>query len=323
MLTFLIRRILLAALLVLALLTFVFFVIQLAPGDPLQGYADPEMDPQLVTQLRTQFGLDQPVAQQYLSWMRSFLLEFDFGISLAKRRAVRDLVAGALPNTIRLAAWALLVRVLLGVGFGILAAVRRGRAADVGLSVGALLVYSVPAFWLGVMLILVFALQLKWLPPGQMVSLDHASLGFAARAWDSARHLMMPVFVLGIGGAAATLRFTRAGMLEVLSQDYVRAARAKGLKERTVILKHALRNALLPVVTLVALSIPALIGGTVVIEHVFSWPGMGKLTIEAISQRDYPVVMATTFLSGVAVVISNLLADVTYSLLDPRVRLES
>ena len=322
MLAFLMRRILASALLVFALLTLVFFVIHLAPGDPLERFLEPDVDPQMLESLRERFGFDAPLPVQYVRWLRAVLIDFDFGISVAAQRPVRDLVEQALPNTLRLGFWALCVRFALGIVLGTWAAVRRGRWTDSALRVGALLVYSLPGFWLGIMLLLVFAWNLHWFPPGQMHSLDHASLGFSARRFDEARHLFLPLVVLGLGGAASTLRFMRAGLLEVLSQDYVRAARAKGLRERTVVLKHAMRNALLPVVTQLGLSLPGLVGGTIVIEHVFSWPGMGTLTLDAIAQRDYPVILATTFLSGVVVVVGNLISDVTYATLDPRIRLE-
>lgn len=323
MLAFLLRRILTSVLLVLALLTLVFFVIRIAPGDPLETYLEPDVDPRLIETLRARFALDQPLHVQYVRWLRAVLLDFDFGISVSSQRPVSEMVLRTLPNTLRLGFWALAVRFALGVGLGAWAAVRRGRAIDHALRLGALVVYSLPAFWLGVMLILAFAWNLRWFPAGQMQSLDHASLGWFAALWDDARHLCLPVVVLGVGGAASTLRFMRAGLLDVLSQDYVRVARAKGLRERTVVLKHAMRNALLPVVTLLGLSLPGLVGGTIVIEHVFSWPGMGSLTLDAIAQRDYPVIMATTFLSGVVVVFGNLLADLTYAALDPRIRLEA
>lgn len=323
MLAFLIRRLLASALLVVALLTLVFFVIRVAPGDPLDSYVQPDVDPRTIEMLRSRFGLDEPMPVQYVRWMRNVLVDFDFGISIAAQRPVRELVAQALPNTLKLGFWALCVRFLLGVGLGTWAAVRRGHLSDTGLRISALFAYSVPGFWFGIMLILVFAWNLRWFPPGQMHSLDHASLPWSAQLLDAARHLVLPIVVLGVGGAASTLRYMRAGLLEVLSQDYVRAARAKGLCERTVVMKHAMRNALLPVVTQLGLSLPGLVGGTIVIEHVFSWPGMGTLTLDAIAQRDYPVIMATTFLSGVVVVLGNLLSDLTYAVLDPRIRLES
>lgn len=323
MLAFVVRRLLLSAFLILGLLTLVFFVSHLAPGDPLQSYANPNVDPETIEHLRQQFGLDQPLHVQYTRWLRSFLLDFDFGISVAKRRAVRDLVFEALPNTVRLAVAALAVRFFLGVSLGVVAAVHRGGKRDWGLGLGALLIYSIPSFWLGLMLLLLFAWELKWFPAGHMQSLDAASLPWLQRFLDASWHLVLPVFVLGVGGAASTFRFVRAGMLEVLSQDYVRAARARGLSERRIVLHHALRNALLPVVTLMGLSIPALLGGTVVIESLFSWPGIGRLTLEAIGQRDYPVIMATTFLSGATAVLGSLLADLAARRLDPRIRLEA
>ncbi len=323
MLAFLLRRVLASVLLVFALLTVVFFVVHIAPGDPLQRFVEPDVDPRMIEALRERFGLDQPLPVQYVRWLRAVLWEFDFGISVAAQRPVRELVAQALPNTLRLGLWALGVRFALGIALGVWAAVRCGRWTDSALRVSALLLYSLPNFWLGIMLLLAFAWNLHWFPPGQMQSLDHASLGWGARVLDDLRHLVLPVCVLGVGGAASTLRFMRAGLLEVLSHDYVRAARAKGLPERTVVGKHAMRNAVLPVVTLLGLSLPGLVGGTIVVEHVFSWPGMGTLTLDAIAQRDYPVILATTFLSGVVVVLGNLLTDVTYALLDPRIRLEA
>ncbi|HZM17210.1 MAG TPA: ABC transporter permease [Candidatus Krumholzibacteria bacterium] len=323
MLAFVARRLLVSVFLILGLLTLVFFVSHLAPGDPLQRYAVGEVDAATLAHLERQFGLDQPLPVQYGRWLRSFLFDFDFGVSIGQRRAVRDIVLEALPYTLRLAAAALAVRLLLGVTLGVVAALRRGRRTDLGLGLGALLVYSIPSFWLGLMLLLLFSWQLQWLPSGQAHRLDAASLSWAARVADSLLHLLLPVFVLGVGGAASIFRFARAGMIEVLSQDYVRAARARGLRERTIVLHHALRNALLPVVTLVGLSIPALVGGTVVIESLFSWPGLGRLTVDAIGQRDYPVIMATTFLAGVTAVAGSLLADLLASWLDPRIRMES
>ena len=320
MLAFVARRLLLSAFLIFGLLTLVFFVSHWAPGDPLQAYVQPDVDPALLQQLATRFGLDQPLHVQYGRWLRAFLLELDFGFSIAKHRSVRSLVFDALPHTLRLAFWAFALRLVLGVVCGIVAAVRRGTPTDVGLGVGALLFYSTPSFWLGLMLLLVFAWELRWLPSGHVASLDAAALPLFSRWWDGFRHLLLPVVVLGVGGAASMLRFMRAGMLEVLSQDYIRAARARGLRERRVILRHALRNALLPVVTLAGLSIPALLSGTIVVESLFAWPGIGRLTLEAIEQRDYPVIMATTFLSGVTAVLGTLLADVAASWLDPRLR---
>jgi peptide/nickel transport system permease protein len=203
------------------------------------------------------------------------------------------------------------------------AAARRGGWVDRGITFVALTLYSMPAFWLGLMLLLVFAFRLGWLPAGQMGSIDHAALPLGARFWDTLRHLLLPVLVLSLGGVAATARYMRAALLEVLSQDYVRTARAKGLAESRVVWVHALRNALLPAATLLGLSFPALIGGALVVEYVFAWPGMGRLTVDALFARDYPIIMATTFLSAVMVVTGNLVADLLYAGLDPRIRLSA
>jgi peptide/nickel transport system permease protein len=323
MLVFLARRLFASALLIVGLLTLVFFVVHAAPGDPLQSYVVAETDAATIATLRRQLGLDQPVPVQYVRWLRSFLFEFDFGTSITRRQDVRSVVLEALPHTLRLALAALVVRLALGITLGVLAALHHGRRTDVGLGLGALLFYSIPSFWLGLLLLLLFSWQLGWLPSGAVHSLDADRLAWHARWWDGLQHLALPVIVLGIGGTASTFRYMRAGMLDVLSQDFVRAAHARGLRRRTVVLRHALRNALLPVVTQVGWSIPALLGGAVVVESLFSWPGLGRLTVEAIGQRDVPVIMATTFVAGVTAVLGSLLADMLACWLDPRVRLEA
>lgn len=323
MLVFLTRRLSASVLLIVGLLTLVFFVVHAAPGDPLQSYIVAETDLATIATLRRQLGLDQPVPLQYVRWLRSFLLEFDFGTSIARRQEVRSVVLEALPHTLRLALAALVLRLALGITLGVLAALHHGRRTDVGLGLGALLFYSIPSFWLGLLLLLLFSWQLGWLPSGAVHSLDAHRLAWHARLWDGLQHLALPVIVLGLGGAASTFRYMRAGMLDVLSQDFVRAAHARGLRRRTVVLRHALRNALLPVVTQVGWSIPALLGGAVVVESLFSWPGLGRLTVEAIGQRDVPVIMATTFVAGSTAVFGSLLADVLACWLDPRVRLEA
>jgi peptide/nickel transport system permease protein len=320
MLLFVARRLVVSALLVLGLLSLVFVVLHAVPGDPLTRYMTPDMDPESIEQLRQRFGLDRPLPVQYWSYMRAFLVQGDFGTSLASRRPVADLLRETIPNTALLAGLALVLRFALGVAAGAAAAVRRNRPLDRVLMVGSLIVASMPAFWVGLMVVLVFALHLGWLPPGSMHAIDHAELAPLARLGDSLRHLAMPVFVLGIGGVASTARYMRASLLDELAQDYVRTARAKGLGARGVVLRHALRNALAPIVTLLGLSLPGIVGGALVVETVFAWPGMGRLASMAIAARDYPVVLGATFLSAVLVVIGNLLADVAGSLLDPRLR---
>jgi ABC-type dipeptide/oligopeptide/nickel transport system permease component len=314
------RRLGVSALLVLGLLTGLFFGVRLLPGDPLGHWIDAETSPEVAAQMRHQLHLDEPLPVQYVHWMGA-LLRGDLGASLATRRPVAELVRETLPNTFRLAAAALLLRFVLGVAIGTAAAVRHGGATDRGLTITALVLQSMPAFWLAVVLQLVFAYQLGWLPVDAMRGLDHASLPPLGRAADSFRHALLPVLVLALAGVASTARYTRASLLESLSQDYVRAARARGLGERRVVLRHALRNALTPIATLAGLSLPALVGGALAVETIFSWPGMGRLAMQAVATRDYPVILATTAMSAVVVVLGSLLADVTCSWLDPRARL--
>jgi len=314
------RRLLGAVFLLFGLVTVVFFVVRLAPGDPMLRYVSPEVDPQSIELMRQRFGLDQPLPTQYVAWLRSTLIDFDFGLSITRQRPVVELLQQAIPNTLRLTLLALVVRLVGGCLLGILAATRPGRWDRV-ITLLSLFVYSMPTFWLSLMLLLVFAFHLQWFPAGQMVGLDHSRMSFFESMADTLRHLALPVFVLGIGGMASTARYMRASMLEVLSLDFVRTARAKGLAERAVIWKHAARNALLPVATLLGLSIPSLVGGAVIVEYIFSWPGMGQLTLQAIFARDYPVIMATTVLSGTLVVLGNLVSDLLYTWLDPRIQL--
>jgi peptide/nickel transport system permease protein len=208
---------------------------------------------------------------------------------------------------------------LLGIALGIFAAVRQYSTADKVVTIGSLVIYSIPGFWLALMLVLVFSVNLGWFPTSQTRSLDYDLLSSGEQVLDRLWHLVLPVFVLGIASAAGTARYMRNRLLEVLSEEYVLAARARGLKEGAVILKHAVRNALIPIVTLYGLSLPFLLGGAVLIERVFAWPGMGLLSVEAIGARDYPIILATTMIAAVLVVLGNLLADVTYAIVDPRV----
>jgi peptide/nickel transport system permease protein len=321
-LRYVVKRLFVAALLVVGLLSVLFFIVRLLPGDPMARALTEESGPQEAAAVRRQLGLDAPLVVQYGRWLTAFLLHGDLGTSFASRQPVTALVRAALPNTLLLAGWALVLRFALGVLAGTWAALRHGSRIDRGLLTAALLVYSMPAFWLGVMLQLVFAYTWHWLPPDGRASLDHEALSWWGRYWDDARHLVLPVCVLGLGGVASTARYMRASLLETLTAEHVRAARARGLPERAVVLHHAVRNALAPIVTLLGMSLPALVGGALVVETIFSWPGMGRLAVHAVAARDYPVILATTFLSAVLVVVGNLCADVAGALLDPRVRLE-
>jgi len=318
-LRFVLRRLGIAVLLVIGLLSVVFLVVHLLPGDPVERALGQERDPQAQAALRRQLGLDRPLAVQYVQWLGS-CVRGDFGTSFASNRPVAEMVRETLPNTLLLASLALLLRFGVGIAAGTWAALRHGQRTDRAIVVAALLFYSMPAFWVGVVLQLVFAYGLGWLPADAMHDLDASRMPPLGRAWDLVQHLVLPVAVLGLGGVASTTRYMRASLLETLSQDYVRAARARGLGERLVVLRHAFRNALPPIATLLGLSLPALVGGSVIVETIFSWPGMGRLAFLAVGSGDYPVLLATTFLSAVLVVLGNLLADVACSLLDPRMR---
>ena len=326
MLRYLVRRILLAIPLIFGIVTLLFFVINLAPGDPTQLMIRPGMRAEVIAQMRANFGLDQPLPVRYVKWLAA-LVQGDFGYSFSHSRPVANVIADMLPNTLLLSTAALLVAFLVGILIGIVQAVRQYSLADQALSVVALFFYSMPSFWLALMLILTFALFARnvwewpiYFPPSGTRSIDYASLGGLEKVLDRLRYMVLPVTALSFVVAAGIARYTRGSMLEVVRQDYVRTARAKGLPESKVVFKHALRNALIPVITLLGLYLPVLFSGTVFIEYVFAWPGMGNTIVGAITTRDYPVVMATSLIFACMVVAGNLLADVLYAVVDPRIR---
>ena len=321
MVSYLLKRLLLTCLLLLALLSTVFFVLHAVPGNPVDFIADPDLDAAERELIRHRLGLDRPLLTQYLDWVGGVVLRGDLGTSLRQQRPVAAIVAEALPNTLLLTLPAFLLQLLLAISAGMVMAWHHGRPLARVTNVLGLVFYSLPSFWLGLMLIMVFCRQLGWLPAGGMHSADAEFFSAGHRLLDLLWHLILPVSLVALGSAAGTARYVRNSLLEVLGQDYILAARARGIPERLVLWRHALRNALLPVITLVGLSLPFLLGGTVVTEVVFAWPGMGRVTIEAIWGRDYPVIMATTFLSAVMVVCGSLLADLLYRWADPRVRL--
>jgi peptide/nickel transport system permease protein len=325
-LRYLVRRVVTAIPLVLGIATIVFIVINLAPGDPTQVLVGPNVRPEIIAQVRANFGLDQPLPVRYVKWMGA-LLQGDLGYSYSYGRPVLNVIGEILPNTLLLSTAALAVAFTVGVLIGIVQSVRQYSLADQALSVIALFFYSMPSFWLALMLILVFALFARnvwewpiYFPPSGTRSVDAASLGLIESMLDRARYMVLPVTSLALVLAAGIARYTRGSMLEVIRQDYVRTARAKGLPERVVILKHTLRNALIPVITLLGLYLPVIFSGTVFIETVFGWPGMGKTIVDAINLRDYPLVMGTSLIFGTMVVLGNLAADVLYAVVDPRIR---
>jgi peptide/nickel transport system permease protein len=326
MIGYIVRRSLVAIPLLFGLLTMTFFLIRLAPGDPATFFLDPSIDPSAADQLRKNLGLDDPLPVQYGKWLGVLppfegVLQGEFGTSFSRHQPVVSILSEAAWNTLILTMAALIVDLVVGILLGIVSALKRGQWIDRTISVIGLFFYSMPNFWLGLMLILIFSLWLGWLPASQMSSIGAERLGTMAYLQDRIAHMIMPVFVLGIASAASTVRYMRSSMLEVLNQDYIRTARAKGLKERDVIRRHAFRNALMPIITVVGLSFPFLLSGAVVTEVVFAWPGMGRVTVDAIFARDYPLIIGCTMMAGMMVIAGNLLSDILYAMADPRVRL--
>ncbi|HWP37544.1 MAG TPA: ABC transporter permease [Gemmatimonadales bacterium] len=316
-----VRRLAHGALVAFAVVTVTFALLQLAPGEPLAGVAEsPYASPEVIEQMRRNFGLDRPIHVQYARYVRN-LLRGDWGMSFAQRRPVLDALADALPNTVVLGLAALLVNFAGGIALGSIQALRPRSALDKALSAVSLVLYSLPVFWLGLMLLLVFGQVLGWFPVGGVVDpVTHPSLSPIGQALDRLHHLALPALALGLVGAGSTARYQRAALLEVLGQDFIRTARAAGLSERTVVLRHALPAALLPTITLVGLTLPSLLSGAVLVETVFSWPGVGRLTVNAVLQRDYPMVAGAALLASIAVVAANAVADLAYRLADPRTR---
>lgn len=297
----------------LILSVMIFGLQQLMPGDPALILAGEERgDPQVLAQIRAELGLDRPIHEQYLIWMGK-VLTGDFGFSWRIRVPVSELILAKLPVTFQLAAMAFLIAILIGVPLGIVSAVRKDTPADWLANGAALAGISTPNFWLGIMMILLFSVELGWLPPSGYVPITEDF-------WQSISTTIMPAFVLGTGVAAVLMRHTRAAMLTALSQDYVRTARAKGLKERAVVWKHALRNALIPVVTLGAIEFGRLLAGAVLTEQIFTIPGFGKLIVDAVFNRDYPVVQGVVLATALIFVLLSLVADMLYMAINPRLR---
>ncbi|HKN68866.1 MAG TPA: ABC transporter permease [Gemmatimonadaceae bacterium] len=297
-----------------------FFLIRLAPGDAFSFVGDYTMSDAVRNRLRAQFGYDRPLIQQFALFLGN-VIRGRLGYSHSMHRDVGSILAVALPRTLLLMSAALFTSFAIGIAVGAFQAVRRGSWLDRSASGILLLFYSIPDFWLALMALLAFAYWLPIFPAGGMVDqVMHDYMSFGGRVRDVIAHLILPSLTLAVLSAAGIARFQRAALLEVLPQDYVRTARAKGLGERMVVLKHALRNALLPVITLLGLSLPALVGGTFFVEKVFSWPGMGYIAANAIASRDYDLVTGTVIVGGIMVALGSLLADLLYAAADPRLR---
>ena len=317
----LLRRLIASVAIIFAVVTLVFVLIHIAPGEPCP--TGEQVDPTVCADLQRQFGLDQPLPTQYLHYIGA-VAQGNFGYSISQRRPVRDALAETIPFTLQLGGAALLLDFLLGLALGIYQASRVNRLTDVLIGNVTLFIYSLPTFWLALILLLVFAEKLGWFPVGGtndpiLCAIVDSSYCVADRLW----HLILPAATLGLVGAAGTARFQRAAMLEVASQDYVRTARAKGVPERRVVLRHQLRNALLSFITRFGLAFPFLLTGAVLIETIFAWPGMGRLAFNAILGRDHALVTGTALIASIVVVLGNLLADILLEVADPRLRVRA
>lgn len=319
MLRLLARRALAGFAVVVGVLVLTFALLHAAPGDPVERLLGPTATPEQIAAQRHVLGLDQPLAAQFAGWL-SRGVRGDWGTSLVTGRPVRAMLANAWPATVRLIAISLILSYLAGIALGAWQAARSGSRVDTALSVITVTLFAVPGYWLGLMLVMLFTYWAGWLPAFGAAGLDADFLTGWDRVADGLRHLALPLATLTLIGVAGTARFARGAMIEVRSQPFVMAARAKGLGRLRVAEHHVLRNAWGPILTLLGLSLPALFSGAVFIEAVFAWPGVGRLLVDAVRARDYPVVMAATTVSAVLVVLGNLLADLLASWADPRLR---
>lgn len=316
MLAYIVRRLVHAVIVFVLVTIMIFMVMRLLPGDPIlmlisQQQVEQSSEEQ-IAELRHKFGLDKPMIVQYFDWIGG-VFQGDLGVSIVNGRSVSGDITSRIPITLHLGVLALIISFILGVPAGVICAVRRGTWIDTVITTLANIGITVPVFWLGMMLIFLFALKLHWLPVmGYTSPVDNF--------WLNTRQIIMPVICLAIWPLASTARQTRSSMLEVLRQDYIRTAWSKGLRERSIVLKHALKNSLIPVLALASLSIGSIVGGAVLIEQVFNIPGMGRLMVDAIFAKDYAYVQAVTLIITVTVILANLLVDISYSWVDPRVR---
>ena len=323
MLKYIVKRILFMIPLMLGITIICFFVMHLAPGSPtdLQTEMNPKASAEMKKNLRALYELDKPIHVQYWSWLKK-ISRGDLGTSFSSdHRPVAAKIMERFPITILINFLSLIIIIAVAVPIGVLSAVHQDSLFDKVTAVFVFIGFAVPTFWLALLLMIFFGINLGWLPISGLRSLNYEYLGVIDRFIDLVKHLVLPVFVSAFGGLAGLSRYMRANMLEVIRQDYIMTARAKGLSERDVIYRHALRNALLPAITILGLSIPGLIGGSVIFETIFAIPGMGQLFYMAVMARDYPTVMGILLIGAILTLLGNLIADVSYALADPRIRI--
>ncbi|MGB3305086.1 MAG: ABC transporter permease [Thermomicrobiales bacterium] len=309
---YLIRRLLISIVSLIAISMIIYTILYLAPGDPLGQLAtNPNVSPEVRQRIREQWGLDDPLYIQYFKWAQAYFLHFDWGESLTSRVPVRDYVLNRIPVTLGVFGTAYILGLLIAIPVGVISAIKQYSIFDQVATTISFIGFSIPTFFSGLLLIIIFSVHWHWLP----FVYDSTASG-----WTIIKQAIMPVVVIALFGSASLTRFVRASMLETINQDFVRTARAKGLRESSVIILHAMRNAMIPVVTVIALQIPGVIGGAVITEQIFRIPGIGRALIDGILSKDVPVVMAITFGLAVLVVLFNLLVDILYAILDPRIK---
>ncbi len=322
MIAFLLKRILSLIITLFGITVISFSIIHLAPGGPLTEF-NPKISPEYREKLVKMYGLDKPLYVQYWKWLKG-ILKLDFGRSFSlDQRPVWDKIKERLPVTIFINALSLLLILLFSIPLGVYSAMKAGSTFDRITTVITFIGYAMPSFWLAIILMMIFGVKLQLLPiSGLHSTIGYDEMSLLGKIWDWTKHLICPLFVAVFGGMAGVLRYVRNSMYEVLQADFILFARAKGLPEKVIIYKHALRNALLPLITILGLSIPGLIGGSVIFETIFGIPGVGQLMWQAVMARDYPVIMANLFLISLLTLLGNFLADIGYALADPRIRLE-
>jgi len=321
MIKYILKRLLYSIPIIVGITIITFAVMFFTPGSPTDAMTDfnTKITSESKERLNALYGLDKPVHIQYWNWLKRVVV-LDFGDSFKDNRPAAEKIIERLPATILLNMLSILLMLLVAIPAGVYSAVKKYTFADRSLTVIMFVCFSVPSFWVALMLMIVFGLWLGWLPISGLMSFNFADLSLPAQIWDLTKHLIMPVFVSTLASFAVLSRYVRSGMLDQLKQDYVKTAYAKGLSERQVIFRHVLKNALLPLITIIGLSIPGLIGGSFIIETIFSYPGMGRLGYEAIMARDYPVIMGIGVISAFLTLLGNIIADVLYAVTDPRIR---
>lgn len=314
MVSYIIRRVLMAIPILIGISIITFSVMQLAPGSPTSLLMSPDIGPEVRAAFEERYGLNDPIPVQYVKWMGA-MLQGDMGFSLVRvGMPVNEMIMNRLPNTLLLMGASTFIAIIIAIPMGIVSARRQYSLTDYSVTFASFVGVATPNFWVGLLLIMIFGVNLGWFPTGGIQSLNEPF-----SILDRLHHLVMPAIVLATADMAGLTRYSRSSMLEVIRQDYMRTARSKGFKENTVIYKHGLKNGLIPIITIFGLMLPSFFAGSVVVERIFSWPGIGDLLITSVFQRDYPVVMGVTMISAALVVMGNLLADICYAIFDPRI----